>query len=78
MGWASEGSKYIGVAPISINSQGGIGLNIANPLAVDSSNNLSIPNSLSSTQNSSLDITYSSAVTLYLIAHSQYILEVQE
>ena len=64
MGWASEGSKYIGVAPISINSQGGIGLNIANPLAVDSSNNLSIPNSVSSSHNSSLDITYSSDTTL--------------
>ena len=64
MGWASEGSKYIGVAPISINSQGGIGLNIAKPLAVNTSNNLSIPNSLSSTQNSFLDITYSSDTTL--------------
>ena len=64
MGWASEGSKYIGVAPISINSQGGIGLNIANPLAVDSSNNLTIPNSVSTTQVSYSDITYSSDTTL--------------
>ena len=64
MGWASEGSKYIGVAPISINSQGGIGLNIANPLAVDSSNNLSIPSSVSTTQKSYSDITYSADTTL--------------
>ena len=64
MGWASEGSKYIGVAPISINSQGGIGLNIANPLTIDSSNNLSIPNSLSSSHSSPLNITYSADTTL--------------